>query len=76
MKNIISIHEFPWEYTAIQIWPEVKRCNYICSDCGIKISKFLNNKIEEGAYTARKWNCDMCGEEKYITSIRHYKWLN
>jgi len=70
-KKIISIKEFPWEYTAIQYIDEVKRVNKVCFDCWLHISSFTKRNIEWN-HTAQKTTCDLCWEQGIILNIRHY----
>ena len=61
------------KYTKKQI--EKRPHDYVCFDCGIE---FLDDKQKsiDGVVTAHKGNCCLCGEEKSITHIRAFNYLN
>jgi len=43
---------------------------YVCVECGLK-----HGDTKGGVSTFHEGKCDMCGEIKSITSVRHYNWL-
>lgn len=61
------------KYTKKQI--KERTSDYVCFDCGIE---FLDDKQKSigGVVTAHKGNCCLCGEEKSITHIRAFNYLN
>jgi len=72
---VISVRKFHWEYTWIFIntwkWLFVRRCNYICQDCWMKVSHITGRNIE-WSYTFKRWQCECCKIGWHITSVNHY----
>jgi len=54
---------------------ENRKSDYVCIDCGIE---FLTDKQKQksGVSTFHKSECCLCGEEKSVTHIRVYNYLN
>jgi hypothetical protein len=52
-----------------------KTSDYICFDCG-KLFLTEEQKKEEKIVTANLGFCCLCGENKLLSSIRHFNWLN
>ena len=62
------------KYTKKQI--KERTSDYICFDCGFEFLTEKQKSGEGGAVTAHKSNCCLCGEEKSVTHIRAFNWLN
>lgn len=54
---------------------ESRKSDYVCFDCGIE---FLSDKQKSigGVVTAHVSKCGLCGQEKSVTHIRTFNWLN
>lgn len=50
-------------------------CKYVCFDCG---SSFIEDKGKRFTkdVAAHIGECDLCGEEKPVTSKKHFNYLN
>lgn len=61
------------KYTKQQI--DGRESDYVCFDCG---RDFLTEaqKQRSNVVTAHKGTCCLCKEEKSITHIRAFNWLN
>ena len=53
----------------IEKFGEENPISTICHDCGIK-----HGTPRDGIHTHWMGICDWCGEEKGVTSARHYSW--
>ena len=62
------------EYTKKQI--KERTSDYICFDCGFDFLTEEQKTGEGACVTAHKSVCGLCAEEKSVTHIRTFNWLN
>lgn len=73
-NNLTFIVE-PTERKSIEDKVRTRTSDYVCVDCG---QQFLNAKQRANprVCTFHQSNCCLCGEEKGVTHIRNYNYLN
>lgn len=53
-----------------------KDAEYVCFECGVGYLSKKDKKEDGHAVTFSNSNCDLCGEFKGTTSVRHYNYLH
>ena len=62
------------KYTKKQI--EERISDYVCFDCGFDFLTEEQKTGEGACVTAHKGTCCLCNQEKSVTHIRTFNWLN